>query len=324
MSTRTADGATPASPDAAADKRVDVEGVGGVDQASNEEASKAETQTDVTGIGGTGVEGVEADKTESLPTADRQGDDSGFNTDKTTDGSGPTSTYPDSDGSHEGVTDPVTSEPFPASEDGVKASQQHRAYEDGTLEEQEQQGDPIAGGGTAVKGVSPADPVGNAEKRVNVLEHTTTPANNSGPTTTWSGTDGNKVLRQQDPTTGDTQEWAGGPVDAGGVKARLLNAMRLAEVEQELGLLTREAKFDRIAELETKDPVAVRERIETLAQVKTAGMARLAQTKQARRVPPAFGRNTAAPHGFDRIASDTVPEPTPVSDEAMDAAVFVR
>ena len=121
MHTRTADGPTPPG-DTSPKTRTDVVGVGGVDEASNEAASKADAQIDVVGVGGTGVSDVSADSSESLPTAGKDSLDSGFNTDKTTDDSGPTKTFVDSDGGHSGVTDPVTSEPFPASEDGVKAS----------------------------------------------------------------------------------------------------------------------------------------------------------------------------------------------------------
>jgi hypothetical protein len=134
--------------DTSADARVDVTGIGGVMDASNEQASKAEAQIGLEGVGGTGLSDVSADSTESLPTASEGSDDSGFNTDKTTDDSGPTKTFGDSDGTEKGVTDPVTSDPFPRSEDGVK-SHVRRAYEDGTLEAQDQQGDPAAKGGTA-------------------------------------------------------------------------------------------------------------------------------------------------------------------------------
>lgn len=321
MSTKTADGPTPPG-DTAADKRVDVTGVGGVDQASNEEASKANAQVDVTGIGSTGVTDVGPDSTESLPTASESSDDSGFNTDKTTDDSGPTSTYGDKDGQHPGVTDPVTSDPFPASEDGVKKSYQVRAYEDGPLETLDQQGGATGlQGGKANQGVQPvAEQFGD---RVNVLEPVTSPSNNSGPTDTWSGTDGNGVLRQQEPVTKDRQEWGGVPVpDVKLHTTHIISCFRLAEAEQELGLIAREDKFSRVAELEAQSPESVKSQLETLARVKTAGLAKLAQTRQARRLPSAFGRSTAAPDGFERIASDETVTKEAASDELLDAALF--
>jgi hypothetical protein len=74
--------AEPADSSGDAKKRVDVTGVGGVDQATNEQASKADAQVDVQGKGGTGVEDVDADEHQNVETeAD------------TTD-SGPTKTFP--------------------------------------------------------------------------------------------------------------------------------------------------------------------------------------------------------------------------------------
>jgi hypothetical protein len=331
MNARTADGPTPPG-DTSAEKRVDVTGVGGVDQASNEEASKAQSQVDVTGVGGTGVEGVESDSTESLPTAGESSMDAGFNTDKTTEDSGPTSTYPDADGSHSGVGDPVTSDPFPASADGVKAAVR-TAYEDGTLEQQGQQGDPVAQGGSAVQGVQPIDPVAtDSYKRVNVLEHTTSPENNSGATDTWSGTDGNGVLKQQDPVTHEDQEWGGVKVPdvklhttESAIKARLIQAHRLVRAEIQLGLTTDEDEFNRLAEVETLDPQVVAATIQTLARVKTAGQAALAQHKTATRVPRSFGKVTAGnAHEFEQITSEGQTKTASVDDTLLDSALFTR
>ena len=101
--THTADG--PTGPEASPDARVDVTGTGGVIEPSNEAASTADAQVDVTGVGSTGVTDVEAEKTESLPTASESSDDSGFDATKTTDDSGPTATYGDSDGTEKAFTD---------------------------------------------------------------------------------------------------------------------------------------------------------------------------------------------------------------------------
>jgi hypothetical protein len=327
MNARTADGPTPPG-DTSAEKRVDVMGVGGIDQASNEEASKAQSQVDLQGVGGTGVEGVEADSTESLPTADQSSMDSGFNTDKTTDDSGPTSTYGDSDGSHSGITDPVTSEqPYWQTEDKWSKSIR-QGYDDNTLEQNKQQGDPVAGGGSAVKGVQPiAESFGD---RVNVLEHKTSPENNSGPTDTWSGTDGNGVTKQQDPITHEDQEWGGVKVPdvklhtESAIKARLVQSMRLVRAEMNLGLITEEDEFNRLADVEVMDPVEVRARIQALAQVKVAGKLKLAQHKIASRVPRAFGNVTAGAHEFERIASDGQTKQAAVDDNKLDAALFTR
>lgn len=329
MQTRTADGPTPPG-DTSPHKRVDVTGVGGVDVATNEEASKSHDdqngkpngsgfkQVDVTAIGGTGVENVAADSEESLPTAGRESDDSGFNTDKTTEDSGPTKTFGDSDGSASGVGDPVTDKtPYWTEEsDWDKASYSHRrAYEDGTLEQQDQQGDPVAQGGTAVKGVQPiAEQFGD---RVNLLEHKTSPSNNSGPTTTWTGTDGNGVLKQQEPVTQESQEWGG--VKVPDVKLHTtgkvsIAALRLAEAEVELGLVPREDKWNRMVEHDAKAPEVLAAELQTLSRVKTAGLAKLTQHRQASRVP-----------SFKRIATgaETV-ERQPLDNEVLDSGLFLR
>jgi hypothetical protein len=323
MSTRTADG--PTAPDFAPDTRVDVMGVGGVMDASNEQASKADAQVDVEGIGGTGVEGVEPDETREVgPTAGQGSDDSGFNTDKTTDDSGPTSTYGDSDGQHSGITDPVTSE-TPSWVDESKWSKINlHSYDDGTLEQNEQQGDPAAKGGTAVKGVQPiAEQFGD---RVNVLEHTTSPENNSGDTKTWSGTDGNGVLKQQDPVTKEDQEWGG--VKVPDVKLHTtgshhINCDRLIDLEESLGLTSHAERWNRMAALHATHPAQVKIEIETLSKVKTTGTKMAAAHKLTTRIPRGFGAATSANHDFERIAA-TEQKETAVADSDLDAALFTR
>lgn len=62
--------AEPGDPSFKAQKRVDVNGVGGVIDASNEEASKAQKQVDVTGKGGI-IEDVSPDSTESVSKEER-------------------------------------------------------------------------------------------------------------------------------------------------------------------------------------------------------------------------------------------------------------
>jgi hypothetical protein len=323
MNARTADGPTPPG-DTSADARVDVTGVGGIMDASNEQASKADAQVNVDGIGGTGVEGVEPDSTQSLPTAGTSTDDAGFNTDKTTEDSGPTSTYGDSDGSASGVGKPVTTETPYWIDESKWARVNLAAGDDKTLEAQDQQGDPAAKGGTAVKGVKPvAEQFGD---RVNVLEHTTSPANNSGPTKTWSGTDGNGVTKQQPPVTREDQEWGG--VKVPDVKlhttsAHYINCDRLASLEEDLGLLPRDDRWNRLASLHNTDPREVVIQIKTLSSVKTAGTKLAAQHKLATRIPRGFGAVTASSHDFQRIASAETKESS-VSDSDLDAALFTR
>lgn len=343
--TKIADGATP--PDGtSAKERIDVVGVGGFDEASNEAASSAAKQIDVTGKGGTGVEGVEADSTESLPTADRKSDDAGFNTDKTTEDSGPTKTFGDSDGNHPGVTDPVTDDPFPATEDGVKAANAYYAavkraqeeyanartsYDNGTLEQNEQQGNKPASGGSFSTGTTPADSVATPSyKREPVNKQFTTPENSSsGPTTTWSGTDGNGVTKQQEPVTKEKMEFGGVPtpdvkLHTGSVR---ISSIKLAELEIELGLTPADEKYNRIAQLDQSDETVVLAQIDSYSKVKTAGLAKLASQRTAglKKVPSMLGKFSSAPNGFSRVANDHVASVEPqLDDSTMDSAIFSR
>jgi hypothetical protein len=184
-----------------------------------------------------------------------------------------------------------------------------------------------------VQGVQPIDPVAtDSYKRVNVLEHTTSPENNSGATDTWSGTDGNGVLKQQDPVTHEDQEWGGVKVPdvklhttESAIKARLIQAHRLVRAEIQLGLTTDEDEFNRLAEVETLDPQVVAATIQTLARVKTAGQAALAQHKTATRVPRSFGKVTAGnAHEFEQITSEGQTKTASVDDTLLDSALFTR
>lgn len=352
---RTADGPSPAGgSDTTEYKRVNVTDVGGVDNASNEEASRNnETTTgkpnpsgykqiDVTGIGGTGVENVEAESTESLPTAGEKSDDSGFEKSKQIEQI-PTKTFGDKDGEHSGVGDPVTSEtPEWQDTNWDKPSYNSNtkwAYESGPLETLDQQGGDNGGlqSQSPSQGVDPADPIGRKNTdRVDLTESVTSPDNNSGPTDTWSGTDGNGVLRQQDPVTREDQEWAQvkvpdvelttSPVStkeipSGSGSSSLtskvsLGALRLARAEVELGLVPREQEFNRVAELDREHPAKLAAQLETLARVKTAGLNRLEQhrTSSVTRVPR-----------FNKIATGPEKvEPTPMDNESLDAGLFLR
>jgi hypothetical protein len=169
-------------------------------------------------------------------------------------------------------------------------------------------------------------------KRVNLLEHQTSPSNNSGETSTWTGTDGNGVLKQQDPVTNELP--ASGGVTYPDVKlhttsvdqvvARVITAARLAETEIELGLpgASVESKWNRVEELVYSDQTKVAARLESLTQVKTAGLQRLAARKTATSVPPMFGRATAAGRDFERIASDTTKEASAEDQTFHDSALF--
>lgn len=315
MSTRIADGST--GPEAAPDKRVDVEGTGGVMDASNESASKADAQVDVTGVGGTGVEGVAADKTETLP-ASNSDDNAGFNKDKTTDDSGPTKTFGDSDGSEKAFTDPVTNQTMEASRVAGDAEPFVN--------------DEINQGGSANKGTQPVDPVGKADERVDVRAPVTSPENNSGPTTQWTGTGGNGVTKQQDPVTTES-------IATDGWTSHTMAALKVADTEVELGMIASDEKYNRFAELQGLEPAVLASMEHTFSRVKTAGMKRLAaaRTSGVTSMPRAFGQRTAAPgvghydaktgefaENFQRVASGTEDTKTSsVQDESvLDAGLF--
>lgn len=246
--------------DTRADKRTDVEGVGGVYDGSNEEASKADAQVDVEGVGGTGVEGVAADRTDSI---EETSENAGFDKKKNIEGT-PTQTWP-----NKNQHTPVTREPFPASEDGVKKS-----HDDSPFPPDNEN----IGGGSANQGTQPVDPVGKAQDRVDVLEHVTSPANNSGPTKTWSGTDGNGVTKQRDPVTNETLV---GDDNINLFKdSHIFQAFKLADLEIELGLLNSEYKYARVAELGNETPETIKAQITTLAKVRSAGLRKSTATKR--------------------------------------------
>lgn len=284
MSTKLADTArgddAGSAPSAAKpDANVDVTGVGAVLDGSNEAASAADAQIETVGVGQTPVHGVEADEHQSLE-GDAGFDGAGFNTDKTTDDSGPTKTWTINYGDGSDVLtqhEPVTSEPFPASDEGVKQSSQQRVALD--AEQFPHKEDGGFGGGSANQGTQPADSVGNAQDRVNVLDASTTPSNNSGPTKTWSGTDGNGVLRQQEPVTKDEFPPASEGVKSSSmITSHVVKAMKLADLEIELGLANGADKYNRLSVLGSTDERIIDARLETLSQVKDAGLRRAPKT----------------------------------------------
>jgi hypothetical protein len=102
--------AEPADPSGKPDKKVPTDGVGGVIEDTNEQASKPDAKVDVEGKGATGpedsnAEATKPDEKDNLPTAGRDSDDSGFNKDKPVSDSGPTKTFDNSNEPGSAVTD---------------------------------------------------------------------------------------------------------------------------------------------------------------------------------------------------------------------------
>lgn len=287
MNHKTADAASGAPAVATPDSNTDVVGVGGVQDASNEEASRADAQVDVTGVGGTGVTGVGSDSTETVS----QGDEHSKNIESI-----PTKTFDNGSSGVERQADPVSGQPFPATEDGVKSS----AW---VIEATDDQPYPtdlprIGEGQTAVQGTQPADPVGVAQDRVDLLQPTTSPSNNSGPTDTWSGTDGNGVTQQQPAVTQDTLEGSDGVK-----KSHIFTALKLADLEVELGLLHKDKKLDRFAALENMEPAIVEAELRYAQRIKTAGLGKTAKTAKL----PVLGRNAATAEEVSD-ESDDIPD----------------
>jgi len=308
--THTADG--PTGPEAAPDVRVDATGVGGVIEPSNEAASTADAQVDVTGVGSTGVTDVGADKTESLPTASETSDDSGFDATKTTEDSGPTKTFGDSDGTQKGLTDEVTTESLEGNQN--KDSSVRQAYDSKPFYDQ-----PGLSGGSANKGTEPVDPVGKAQDRVDVLSPASTPENNSGPTSQWTGTDGNKIYRQQEPVTREVSD-----MQFDGFTSHFVSSLKLADMEVDLGLIEKDAKYERLAELSPQSDEEIQAQMDMLSRVKTAGTRKLAAQRTAgvTRMPGAFGKATASTKRFDSVIASDESESEPVAEDVADAALF--
>ncbi len=281
MSDQTKVAADPADASGNATKQVDVTGVGGVLDATAEAAGKANgngtthdkhLQVNVTDKGG--IDGDNASTSAPSSTeslATGENDNAGFQDGGQT---GPdTQTWPNSNEPDSAVTN----EAFPT--DG-----QH---------------------GAANKGTQPADPVGKAQDRIDVE---TPPHDQVGPDTqTWSGTSGNGVTKQQDAVTSV-------PTQSGGVKASgliSLAALKLAEAEIELGITSKDDKFNRLAELNEVPEDQILAEHRALAKVKTAGLTRTASAGGTSRLP-----------SFKRIASEETPEPQPVNDELLDSSLF--
>lgn len=242
-------------PAAKADKRVNVEGVGGVaDGANNADASKPEgahswesegTTVDVTGKGGVLQDSnAEASKpsggTESIGQKDQ--DNAGYQSGGET---GPnTKTFDNSNEPASAVTD----KSFPTA---------------------------------AAKGVKPNGGADVQPQRREDVESDAGFKMDGTPTDQWTGTGGNGVTKQQDPVTNV-------PTQSGGIKASGLisiAALKLADTEVALGLLPEAEKYNRMAELSAMPDAEIEAEHRALAKVKTAGLTRTASTGGVSRLP---------------------------------------
>ena len=280
MKTHIADAEMSAPAVAKPEYNVNVTDAGGVGSASNEEASKANAQVNVTEIGGVSGVGTGDEKTVEVA----QGDEHSKNIEAIH-----TDTFGASEGDSLGQHDPVSSEPFPAKNEGVKSSGWHISD---------------------VRGAEPADAMGKAQDRIDVSHgdaHTKT-TEDSGPTATFP--DGNSaVTRQADPTDKNkgesfyehqnSKEFYPKDVKSedhafGDHKAHIMAAFKLADTEIELGILDPSQKYQRVAELEKAAPVIVEASLDYANRVKTAGLKKSARV--SRRLPSLVkGASTVAP-----------------------------
>jgi hypothetical protein len=265
------------------DNRVDVTGVGGVAPgATNADASKPEgahswepqgVTVDVTGKGGVLEDSnAEASKpSDGTVTNDATSDNAGFQ--------------------HGGETGPETKTWDNSNEPGSAVTD--KAF-------------PTAAVEAAKQGVKPGGGADVQPQRREDVESDAGWDNPGTPTDQWTGTDGNGVTRQQNPVTDK-------PTQSGGIKASglvSLAALKLADTEVELGLIGKDEKYNRLAELAELDDAEITAEHRALAKVKTAGMTRTAAAGGAHRLP-----------SFKRIASDE-PEAPVVDDDLLDNALY--
>jgi hypothetical protein len=132
-----------------------------------------------------------------------------------------------------------------------------------------------------------------------VTQTVTSPSNNSGKTDTWSGTDGNGVTKQQEPTTSESIAQGESGLHN---SSNIFTAFKLADLEIELGLLDADRKYERAAELEKTDPSIVEASLKYAQRVKSASRKKTAATRL-----PVMGRNPA-----EKVAA-TEPQSTEVT-----------
>lgn len=259
-------------------------------------SGKAKTNVDVTGVGGVdqaSPEALSADK--QVNVTDKGGviQDSNAEASKPSDG---TESLPSGDQDNAGFQ--------PGGEKGPDTQTFPNTNESDSAVTNEA----FPGKDSANHGTQPADPVGKAQDRIDVEKP---PHDQVGDgTKTWSGTSGNGVTKQLDPVTNV-------PTQSGGVKASgliSLAALKLAEAEVGLGIISEDDKYNRLAELEgtPEDEIVAEHR--ALAKVKTAGLTRKTAASEGATSLPSF----------KHIASNEAVAPQPVDDALLDSAVFSR
>lgn len=246
---KTADGASAQGEGVAPDKRVDVEGIGAVT--------------------GDPLSGIEHENVEK---------DTGDFTAPHTD------TWSGNEGDSLGQQDAVTSDTgdfFTVSKDVTGAEAEDNA------------GDDIGDGGGSAKAGGPTWDSSDGgfpdhqPARVDLLAPL---KEEVGESTKTDPDEKYRSLKEGDPVTKDGNgNDVGGPIGVAvaSAKAQVLAALKLAETEIELGLITADSKYERIAELEGTSAETIEAQLTTLAKVKTAGLKKggTAKTAGAGRMP---------------------------------------
>jgi len=284
------------------DHNVNVTETGGIGGASNEQASKAQTQVNVSDIGGVSGVGTGDEKTVEVA----QGDEHSKNIEAIH-----TDTFGPSQGDSLGQQDPVTD---------VSSYQVFNSDSATPLTHHEPAAKASAWVVSDVKGTQPADPMGHADERIDVSNgnaHSIT-TQDSGPTKTWTGTEGNGVTRQVSPTDpsnsdsfyehqNSTENHPSGVTDKdyafGDKSSHLMTAFKLADTEIELGLLDASQKYQRVAELEKAAPSMVEASLNYASRVKTAGLKKSART--AKRLPSLAREASFAPKSAQVESDDS-------------------
>lgn len=103
-----------------------------------------------------------------------------------------------------------------------------------------------------------------------------------GPGTSTDSSEEFRSLKHTEPVTKEDANSLGGPIGVAvaSAKAQMLKAMQVAETEVNAGVREASTKFERIAELESKSEEVLDAMLETLANVKTAGLKKTASTTQ--------------------------------------------
>lgn len=174
-----------------------------------------------------------------------------------------------------------------------------------------------------------ADPVGDRtfpnkeshmeKKSLEVLNDTPKQVNVEAPlkeevgdhTDTWGAGEGNSA-GQAEPVTSE-EGVGGGPVgDSASKSSHVIAALRVAELETELGITPPDEKFDRVAQLEVESSDAINARLDALSKAKTATASRQpSTTKVAGRLPsfrgtPASGGSTPNGRGMGDVTDSQI------------------